>query len=173
MQFRILATILLAAISSASCAPERNGSRVSDVVDGYRYDQSVGKCLNGAGQEGFNPPDVARFFERSVPYHDAAYLYTHASFPDGQGECADFSNFDFTALMGTNYASLTNWNFRGARLSGAHFMLSAIIDSDLAGADIAEFITGYIYVRGTIDKFTQLPTAHLCKVADTRVVCRN
>jgi hypothetical protein len=138
----------------------------------FRYN-GAGLCVDSLGVIGLNQPHVDPYFAQSVPYHDSQYIYTHIAYARGDGECTDFSSFDFTARMGTQYNSLVRWNFRGARLSGAKFALSAIIDSDISGADISNFISGYIYLRGNIDAYTKLPKEQLCSISKDKIVCRN
>ena len=178
LAFAAMATLGCSATSEpATSSTESAVSPVRECAQRrFRYNEVTGRCADETGRRGLNPPDVERFFVKEVPFKDSSYLFARSSFPDGDAECMDFSNFDFTTRMGTRYAALTHWNFRGAKLSGAQFALSAVIDSDLSGADISEFVTGYIYIRATIDAFSRLPTGTavgVCAVTHDQAVCRN
>lgn len=172
--------LLLVFIAASSCAlrkPAHSHAKQNDThqLDEIRfhYNEKTGRCVDANAVEGFNPVHIEHYFASPVPCRDSEYLYTKTCYLKGQAECVDFTGFDFAPLIDTSYRSMKNWNFRGAKLSGATMALSAVIDSDISGADISRFITGYIYLRGTVDRFTKMPSEGTCKRTENIVRCAN
>ena len=82
-----------------------------DGADRFRYDEQLGKCVNGRGEEGFNQPpsDLPKVRRDS--------------------ECIDFSG---RVLM---YVLVEGGNFRGANFDKVQFRyLNTMMDADLTGA---------------------------------------
>jgi hypothetical protein len=52
------------------------------------------------------------------------------------------------------YPSLMGWNLRGAALAGASLSFAMLLDADLRGSDLTDFMPDYHAITATIDAHT-------------------
>src|SRR5262245_46463547 len=114
--------------SEATVAPS-SASPASPAASRFKYDAATGACVDGAGQAGLNKPNPAVLFVGGEA--------DGKTYANGDGECVDFSNFDFGDHIGAGYPTLSKWNFRGARFTKARFLFANMKDVDLSGADLS------------------------------------
>lgn len=159
-RFLILGTAIAASSSLSLIAP-------SALAATYHYDAASGRCLDSDGDAGYNMVDRLALF---TPDQGSTESQLRLSARDA--ECVDFTNFDFAAHIGMNYALLSGWNLRGAVLDGARFYFANIAGAALEGAKFSSLTYGYAEIEGTIDEHTEVSKLGCRPSAAGRVFCR-
>ena len=151
----ILVLPILAACAGTPARQDEPSNPEARPDHAFRYDEATGTCVDSAGRAGFNTASAALFSAKD----EATNTY-----PGGDGECVDFSGFDFNALLGSGYPTLASWNLQGARFSGAKFLFANMTGADVRGADLRELKIGYTRIDGSGDRHTQVGQG--CEVGD-------
>jgi hypothetical protein len=115
----------------------------------FHYDLDSGRCIDAAGAEGRQAVTVPMLRETR------------------DGECAILSagrHVDADPLMPGRVVlneialgahTLVGWNLKGASLAGGSLYFAVLLDADLRGADLSEFMAGYHNITGAIDAHTR------------------
>jgi len=100
----------------------------------FRYDERLGRCVNGRGEEGYNQPIpsrsmVARDSER-VDFSGRVFMYAR-----GEGGNFRGANLDGAQFLYLN--NLTRADLTGARMRGIEGDMIDLTRANLSGADLS------------------------------------
>ena len=150
--------------------PQSEFAAMKSHVLKYRYNASLGKCVNAKWQQGYNKVDEDYLFAQTVNDKNG-----NKQLLNKDAECVDFSGLDFYQFniqLGVNYLQLNGWNFKGAKLDQATIYFATLNNPQLEGAKLDNAGIGYITINdGTSDEFTRHFSVDSCQPQNQLINC--
>jgi hypothetical protein len=111
--------------------------KVSRAGEPFTFDEATERCVNKEKIEGLNA------FVPSKVFLGINSTDRNRRWPKRNVQCIDFRKVRFHDFLGSNYATLVGWDFRGSKFEGAQLSFNFIELGLFKGSSIDFLTIGY------------------------------